>query len=48
MQVDKYRLRIKERERRKRIAREYGLIYAATSTGAKQKAQQPKKKKDER
>ncbi|XP_064601983.1 transcriptional adapter 2-beta-like [Liolophura sinensis] len=48
--VDKYRLKLHEREKRKKIARSYGLIAAATSSGIKQKSQQPKKKisKDER
>ncbi|KAK3094064.1 hypothetical protein FSP39_023693 [Pinctada imbricata] len=43
-QVEKYRTRLKERERRKRLAREYNLIQAATSL-AKQKSQTPGRKK---
>ncbi|KAJ8308734.1 hypothetical protein KUTeg_013608 [Tegillarca granosa] len=46
-QVDRYRTRLKERDRRKKIAREYSLIQAATSL-AKQKYQTPKRKKEER
>ncbi|XP_033735702.1 transcriptional adapter 2-beta-like [Pecten maximus] len=42
-QVDRYRTRLKERERRKCVAREYNLIQAATTLG-KQKCQTPKKK----
>jgi transcriptional adapter 2-beta len=43
VQVDRYRTRLKERERRKRIAREYNLIQAATSL-IKPKSQTPKKR----
>lgn len=48
-QVDMYRQRLKERQRRKRIAREYSIIQTATTTGIK-KAQANKKKisKDEK
>ena len=48
-QVDMYRQRLRERLRRKRTAREYGIIQSATSTGLK-KAQADKKKqsRDER
>lgn len=41
VQVDRYRTRLKERERRKRIAREYNLIQAAASL-IKPKSQTPK------
>ena len=48
-QVDKYRLRLRERDRRKQIAREYDLITAATSGGRTPKSDKSKKKsKDER
>lgn len=49
VQVDRYRTRLKERERRKRIAREYNLIQAAASL-IKPKSQTPKKRtsKDEK
>lgn len=48
-QVEKYRTRLKERERRKRLARGYNLIQTATTIG-KQKFQTPKKRihKEER
>lgn len=48
-QVERYRTRLKERERRKRIARGYNLIQSATTIG-KQKFQTPKKRihKEER
>ncbi len=41
--ADMYRQRLKERQRRKKLAREHGLISCATSIGAK-KAQTNKKK----
>ncbi|XP_041353664.1 transcriptional adapter 2-beta-like [Gigantopelta aegis] len=48
-QVDKYRLRLHERDRRKQIAREYDLISAASSGGRTPKSDKSKKKsKDER
>lgn len=43
VQVDRYRTRLKERERRKRLAREYNLIETANLL-AKQKCSTPKKK----
>ncbi|XP_062585214.1 transcriptional adapter 2-beta-like, partial [Saccostrea cucullata] len=43
VQVDRYRTRLKERERRKRIAREYNLIQTAASL-IKPKSQTPKKR----
>ena len=47
VQVDMYRQRLKERQRRKRIARSYGLMLnmsAATANNKKQKDSQSKKK----
>ena len=48
-QVDIYRQRLKERQRRKKLSREYGLIQASTTLGMK-KVQMNKKKltKEER
>ena len=48
-EVDIYRQRLKERQRRKKLSREYGLIQASTTLGMK-KAQMNKKKltKEER
>lgn len=49
LQVDRYRQRLKEREHRKKIAKEFGIIQNSTSAGNK-KNQIDKKKhsKDEK
>jgi len=49
LQVDLYRQRLREREHRKKIAKDFGIIQNATSVGSK-KSQVDKKKqsKDEK
>ncbi|XP_050404390.1 transcriptional adapter 2-beta isoform X1 [Patella vulgata] len=46
--VDQYRLRLRERERRKQVARDYGLIVAASSLNDKKNKYKKKMSKDER
>ncbi|XP_070578338.1 transcriptional adapter 2-beta-like [Ptychodera flava] len=46
--VDMFTRKLMERERRKRIAREYGLIQAATTTGSKKMQTKKRYSKDER
>lgn len=49
LQVDRYRQRLKEREHRKKIAKEFGIIQNSTSVGNKRNQIDKKKhSKDEK